>query len=89
VGTTNIEHDHDCLGNLYASRLFGPHPDLVSLDLPSPARAGEGQATVGRGGEGQVAKCAIVACMHKILVIVNAMIKSGTLWQADYASTSS
>jgi len=26
--------------------------------------------------------------MHKILVIVNAMIKSGTLWQADYASTS-
>ena len=29
-----------------------PHPDLVSLDLPSPARAGEGQATAGRGGEG-------------------------------------
>mgnify|MGYP001122715475 CR=1 FL=1 len=35
-----------------------PHPDLASLDLPSPAgcptdsRAGEGQATAGRGGEG-------------------------------------
>lgn len=38
---------------------------------------------------GKAPKVAIVACMHKILVIVNAMIKSGTLWQADYASTSS
>jgi len=38
---------------------------------------------------GKAPKVAIVACMHKILIIVNAMIKSGTLWQADYASTSS
>ena len=34
---------------------------------------------------GKPPKVAIVACMHKILIIVNAMIKNGTLWQADYA----
>lgn len=33
---------------------------------------------------GKPAKVALVACMRKILAIVNAVIKSNTLWSATY-----
>lgn len=33
---------------------------------------------------GKPAKVAMVACMHKLLTIINAVIKSGRPWQADY-----
>jgi len=33
---------------------------------------------------GKLPKVALVACMHKILTIINAIIKSGQPWQADY-----
>jgi transposase len=33
---------------------------------------------------GKPAKVALVACMHKLLTIINAVIKSGTPWQATY-----
>ena len=34
---------------------------------------------------GKPAKVALVACMHKLLTIMNAIIKSGKPWQANYA----
>jgi transposase len=33
---------------------------------------------------GKPAKVALVACMHKLLTIMNAIIKSGKPWQAGY-----
>jgi transposase len=33
---------------------------------------------------GKLKKVAIVACMHKLLTIINAVLKSGRPWQADY-----
>lgn len=33
---------------------------------------------------GKPPKVALVACMHKLLIIINAIIKSGKPWQADY-----
>ena len=33
---------------------------------------------------GKPAKVALVACMHKLLTIINAVIKSGKPWQAGY-----
>ena len=33
---------------------------------------------------GKPAKVALVACMHKLLTITNAVIKSGKPWQAGY-----
>lgn len=36
---------------------------------------------------GKVKKVALTACMHKLLIILNAMIKSRTLWQYPYAPT--
>lgn len=33
---------------------------------------------------GKPAKVALVACMHKLLTIMNAIVKSGKPWQADY-----
>ena len=33
---------------------------------------------------GKPAKVALVACMHKVLTIINAVIKSGVPWQAGY-----
>jgi transposase len=33
---------------------------------------------------GKATKVALVACMHKLLTIINAIIKSGKPWQADY-----
>lgn len=37
-------------------------------------------------GAGKPKKVALVACMRKMLSILNAMLKHGTLWQADYSS---
>ena len=34
---------------------------------------------------GKPAKVALVACMHKLLTIINAIMKSGKPWKADYA----
>ena len=34
---------------------------------------------------GKAAKVVLVACMHKLLTIINAIIKSGKPWQADYS----
>lgn len=36
---------------------------------------------------GKLPKVAIVACMHKLLIIINAIIKSGKPWQANYQQT--
>lgn len=36
---------------------------------------------------GKPAKVAIIAAMHKLLTIVNAMVKSGTRWEPDHQST--
>ena len=33
---------------------------------------------------GKPAKVALVACMHKILTIINAIIKSGKPWEPNY-----
>lgn len=33
---------------------------------------------------GKVPKVALTACMHKLLSIINAVIKSGIPWQAGY-----
>ncbi|MBS0508472.1 MAG: transposase [Proteobacteria bacterium] len=33
---------------------------------------------------GKPAKVALVACMHKVLTIINAVLKSGVPWQASY-----
>jgi transposase len=33
---------------------------------------------------GKLAKVALVACMHKLLTIMNAIVKSGKPWQATY-----
>jgi transposase len=38
--------------------------------------------------EGKPKKLALVACMRKLLVILNAMLKHGTPWQAYHALTS-
>jgi transposase len=35
--------------------------------------------------EGKTKKCALVACVHKLLVILNAMVRDGTYWQAQKA----
>ena len=35
---------------------------------------------------GKQPKVAMVACMHKLLIIMNAIIKSGKPWQADYGA---
>lgn len=35
-------------------------------------------------GAGKSKKVALVACMHKLLIIINAVIKSGKPWRADY-----
>lgn len=37
---------------------------------------------------GKPPKVAIVACMHKLLIIVNAMLRDGRLWDASHAVTS-
>jgi len=31
---------------------------------------------------GKIAKVALTACMHKLLIILNAMVKHKTLWQS-------
>jgi len=36
---------------------------------------------------GKPKKVALTACMRKLLVILNAMVKNGTLWDPNYAST--
>ena len=36
---------------------------------------------------GKLPKVAIVACMHKLLIIINAIMTSGTPWQANYPQT--
>ena len=33
---------------------------------------------------GKLKKVALVACMHKLLTIINAVIKSGVPWRAGY-----
>jgi transposase len=33
-------------------------------------------------GRGKPKKVALVACMHKLLTILNAMVRKGSLWQA-------
>lgn len=38
---------------------------------------------------GKVKKVALVACMRKLLTILNAIVKSGQAWQPDYAPTQS
>jgi len=38
--------------------------------------------------QGKAKKCALIACMHKLLVILNAMVAAGTYWQPP-AKTSS
>ena len=35
-------------------------------------------------GRAEPAKVALVACMHKLLSIINAIIKSGKPWQPGY-----
>jgi len=37
-------------------------------------------------GTGKAAKVALVACMHKLLTILNAMLKHQTAWQAPGCS---
>lgn len=37
---------------------------------------------------GKPKKVAIVACMHKLIIILNAMLKHGNAWQANYAASS-
>ena len=37
---------------------------------------------------GKPAKVALTACMHKLLTIINAVIKSGKPWQAGYPQSS-
>ena len=37
-------------------------------------------------GTGKPVKVALVACMHKLLVILNAMVKRGTTWSPSYAT---
>jgi len=36
---------------------------------------------------GKPAKVALVACMHKLLTIMNAIFKSGKPWEANYVGT--
>ena len=36
---------------------------------------------------GKTGKQALVACMRKLLVILNAMLRDGTLWNPDHAAT--
>ena len=38
--------------------------------------------------KGKQAKVALTACMHKLLIILNAMVKTGTVWQPNLASLS-
>jgi transposase len=38
-------------------------------------------------GAGKPAKVAIVACMHKLLIIINAMVRDGRVWDASSAAT--
>jgi transposase len=38
---------------------------------------------------GKPKKVALTACMHKLLTIINAVIKSGSPWQAGYPQTPS
>jgi transposase len=35
---------------------------------------------------GKPKKLALVACMRKLLTILNAMVRSGTRWSADFAA---
>lgn len=37
---------------------------------------------------GKAKKLALIACMHKLLVILNAMVRHGTRWQTHHATTS-
>lgn len=36
---------------------------------------------------GKAKKVALTACMHKLLTILNSMVKHGTLWQKHFAHT--
>jgi transposase len=36
---------------------------------------------------GKAKKVAVVACMHKLLTILNAMVKQGTPWQEQRSGT--
>ena len=38
-------------------------------------------------GAGKAKKVALTACMHKLLMILNAMVKTGTPWQSNFAHT--
>jgi transposase len=37
---------------------------------------------------GKPEKVALTACMRKLLVILNAMLKNGTMWDPNYAANS-
>lgn len=39
--------------------------------------------------KGKLKKVALTACMHKLLIILNAMVKSGKLWQPQFSEPSS
>lgn len=63
----------DVRASLYMANLSAVRYDVVLHGFYTRLRAA-----------GKPAKVALVACMHKLLIIINAILKSGKPWSADY-----